>query len=208
MPDAALRRRDLAADPIAQFCAWFEAARATGVVEPEAMTLATVDADGRPAARMVLLKDVSAAGFTFYTNHESDKARQLASTPAAALVFYWQALARQVRVTGGVERVDDATAAAYFATRPRGSQLGAWASAQSRVVADRETLEARVAEVRARFGDGPVPLPPFWGGYRVVPERIEFWQGRPDRLHDRFLYTRSGTGPDGAVVWRLERLMP
>lgn len=188
-------------DPVARFQAWLAEAEAAGVALANAMTLATVDAAGRPAARMVLLKGVDAAGFTFFTNYESAKARQLAVQPFGALVFWWAALERQVRVAGLVSKVSQQESEAYFATRPLGSQLGAWASRQSAPVEGREVLERAAAAAADRFGDD-VPLPPWWGGYRLLPEAIEFWQGRPDRLHDRLLFTRHHDG------WTTEILSP
>jgi pyridoxamine 5'-phosphate oxidase len=197
-----LRKEDLVADPLEQFVRWFDEARSAPILEPNAMTLATVDAAGQPSARTVLLKAVDRRGLTFYTNLESRKARELAANPKAALLFWWPPQGRQVRFEGEIEPVDDAEAEAYFATRPRGSQIGAWASAQSNVVADRATLEAAERAVATRFAEGMVPRPPFWGGYRLVPARVEFWQGRINRLHDRLRYTRRGEG------WDLERLAP
>jgi pyridoxamine 5'-phosphate oxidase len=197
-----LRRSDLVADPLEQFARWFDEARSAPILEPNAMTLATVDAAGQPSARTVLLKAVDGRGLTFYTNRESRKARELTANPKAALLFWWPPHGRQVRFEGEIEAVDDAEADAYFATRPRGSQIGAWASAQSTVVADRATLDAAEQDMAARFADRPVPRPPFWGGYRLVPARVEFWQGRINRLHDRLRYTRRGDG------WDLERLAP
>jgi pyridoxamine 5'-phosphate oxidase len=196
-----LSKVDVVADPLEQFRRWFDEARAAGLAEPNAMTLATVDAAGQPAARTVLLKGLDQRGLTFFTNLESRKARELAANPKAALLFWWQPQARQVRFEGAIEAVADADSDAYFATRPRGSQTGAWASAQSSVIADRAALEAAEREVAVRF-PVLVPRPPFWGGYLLVPGCAEFWQGRRDRLHDRLRYTRH---PDG---WRIERLAP
>ncbi len=199
----ALDRADLPADPLDLFGAWFSDAQAAAVTEPNAMTLATVSEDGQPSARIVLLKGADARGFAFYTNHDSRKGRELDGQPRAALVFWWPPLERQVRVEGRVERVEDAEADAYYASRPRGSRLGAWASPQSDEIPDRDVLDARLGEATARFGDGEIQRPPFWGGYRVVPDAVEFWQGRPSRLHDRFQYRR---GADGA--WQPVRLAP
>lgn len=193
----------VAADPVTQFAQWFEAARAAGLPEPNAMTLATADAGGAPSARVVLLKGFDAAGFVFFTNYESRKGRDLAANPRACLNFYWQPMERQVRVEGAVERVSRAESEAYFHARPAGAQVGAWVSRQSSVIASRAELERREAEFTAKFAGGGVPLPDFWGGYRVVPRAVEFWQGRPSRLHDRLLYTRTAEG-----VWRLQRLSP
>jgi pyridoxamine 5'-phosphate oxidase len=197
-----LRRADLVADPLEQFRRWFDEARDLGLPEPNAMTLATVDASGQPAARTVLLKGTDHRGLTFFTNLESRKARELAANPRAALVFWWQPQARQVRFEGAIETVAEAEADAYFASRPRGSQIGAWASAQSAAIADRAALETAEREIAARFAEAEVPRPPFWGGYRLVPARVEFWQGRRNRLHDRLCYVRDGRR------WRIERLAP
>jgi pyridoxamine 5'-phosphate oxidase len=195
---------DVAADPIEQFHHWLDDALACEVLEATAMTLATATPDGVPSARMVLLKGADARGFVFYTDYRSRKGQELTANPRAALVFYWGELERQVRVTGTVERVSAEESAEYFASRPRPSRLGAWASRQSSVLPDRETLERRLDDVRARFGEGDVPLPPHWGGFRVIPEAIEFWQGRESRLHDRIRYVRAGA--EGS--WRIERLSP
>jgi pyridoxamine 5'-phosphate oxidase len=194
---------DLAPDPLEQFARWFDDAKTAGVDEPNAMTLATADADGRPSARIVLLKGVDDNAFVFFTDYRSRKGQELEANPAAALVFYWYPLERQVRITGRVTRLDEAASRTYYLSRPIGSRIGAWASVQSQEIADRATLEARVAEARARYPDDNIPLPPHWGGYRLVPDEIEFWQGRPDRLHDRFHYSR--TSEPG---WHRARLSP
>jgi pyridoxamine 5'-phosphate oxidase len=197
-----LRREDLAADPFEQFAAWFERA-SEEVPLTEAMTLATVDGEGAPDARMVLLKGFGPDGFRFFSNYESAKAAQLEASGLAAIVLYWRELDRQVRARGAISRLPAAESDAYFATRPHEAQLGAWASPQSRPLADRAELDRRLAEAEERFGDGgPIPRPGHWGGYLLAPERIEFWQGQTARLHDRFLYTREEAG------WRIERLGP
>ena len=194
--------RDLDPDPIRAFAAWFAEAVSAGVAQPEAMALATSTSDGRPSVRMVLLKSHDARGFTFFTNRESRKGDELAANPRAALVLHWQPLHRQVRIEGAVERIADAESETYFATRAPGSQIAAWASPQSRPIAGREELDERYAEVEARFTGGDVPLPPFWGGYRVVPDAIELWQGRENRFHDRLRYEQIKDG------WARTRLAP
>ncbi|HET9729285.1 MAG TPA: pyridoxamine 5'-phosphate oxidase [Acidimicrobiia bacterium] len=190
------------ADPIDQFRLWYDGAVDAGVRQPDAMTLATVDDSGNPSARTVLLRGFDARGLAFFTNRESDKAHDLAARPHAALVLHWRELERQVRIAGGVSVVDDNEADAYWVSRPLGHRISAWASPQSRVI-DAETLEARVAETELRFAGGEPPRPPFWGGYRVAVDEAEFWESRPDRLHDRVRYRR---GPDGG--WTRERLAP
>lgn len=199
-PDPLLEK-DLAADWPTQFGRWLAEAITAGLPEPNAMVLATATAEGRPSARTVLLKDFDARGFTFFTNYDSRKGRELAANPAASLVFPWHVLHRQVVVCGEVARVSREETEAYFAVRPRDSQLGAWASPQSRVLAGRAELEEAFAEVAAGFED-QVPAPPHWGGFRVAPETVEFWQGRPGRLHDRLRYRKIGDG------WAVERLAP
>ena len=221
-----LRREDLAPEPLAQFKLWFDqatGARASGRVlkflvrtykallglknveqiDVNAMTLATVDKEGRPSARMVLLKGVDERGFIFFTNYQSRKARELAENPHASLVFYWPELERQVCVAGTVSKVPSAESDAYFRSRPRGSRLAAWASNQSEAVPNRAKLEERWAEFERKFPEPGVPRPPHWGGYVLAPERVEFWQGRPNRLHDRFVYTRQAD-----QKWNVERLTP
>ncbi len=197
-----LSEADVAGDPFTQFERWLTEALEAGLPEPNAMTLATADVVGRPAARVVLLRGIDAGGFVWYTNYESRKGRELSANPHAALVFYWPQLERQVRVEGPVEVLDQAQSDTYFNSRPRGSRLGAWASPQSQVIAERAVLDAQLAEVEARFPGDELPRPPFWGGFRLAPEVVEFWQGRPSRLHDRLRYRRPGE------AWLVERLAP
>jgi pyridoxamine 5'-phosphate oxidase len=201
-PDGSLDAGDLDPDPIAQFQRWFADAVAAEVPEPEAMFVATASRDGIPSARAVLLKSVDERGFVFFTNYESPKSRELAANPVTALVWWWYVLRRQVRVSGTASRVTSEESDAYFATRDRGSQLAAWASPQSQVLADRAELEDRLADAEARFAGLPVPRPPWWGGIRVALASMEIWQGRRHRLHDRFRYLPDGHG------WRIERLAP
>ncbi len=200
---AGLSESDVAPDPITQFTRWFEQTLAADITEPNAMTMATATRAGVPSARIVLLKGFDARGFVFYTNYESQKGRELAENPVAALVFHWVELQRQVRIVGAVEKASVEESDAYFQSRPRGSRLGAWASQQSAVLRGREELEQRLAALMDEYADGEVPLPPFWGGYRVIPASVEFWQGRTSRLHDRLRYTRPSDGG-----WQIARLSP
>jgi pyridoxamine 5'-phosphate oxidase len=200
--DRSLDRDDLDADPFRQFEAWFESACQLDRNDPNAMSLSTVDEQGRPYARTVLLKSFDERGFVFYTNYESRKARHIEANPEAALLFFWSELGQQVGVRGAIEKLSTAESLRYFASRPRGSQLGAWVSRQSSVITSRSLLKNKVEELRRKFENREVPLPSFWGGYRLAPREIEFWQGREDRLHDRFLYTREGSD------WHIARLAP
>lgn len=197
-----LRREDLLADPIAQFAAWFQQATDVGLNEPNAMTLATVDETGMPFQRTVLLKYFDTTGFVFFTNYSSRKAAQIDANPKVSLLFPWIALERQVIVQGSAERIGTAESLKYFASRPRESQIGAWVSNQSEVITSRKLLMQKLAEIKTKFQHGEIPLPSFWGGYRVSPQSIEFWQGGPARLHDRFLYQKS------ADTWHIDRLAP
>lgn len=199
---AGLEQADLDASPIAQWQKWYDEAVDAGVAEPNAMTVSTIADDGAPDARVVLVRGIDERGITFYTNYDSAKGRQLADDAVASATFAWLDLHRQVRVRGTVARVGDVESDEYFASRPRDSQIGAWASPQSQPISDRAELLARVAEVTARFDGRDVPRPPFWGGFRIIPATFEFWQGRPNRLHDRFRFSRQGSS------WRIERLAP
>lgn len=199
---ASLDLTEVDPDPIVQFMRWFDEARRAEILEPNAMTLATVDADGRPSARVVLLKEVTPLGFVFFTDYRSRKGRAVEANPRAGLCFFWKEIERQVRIGGTVERLAVEESAAYFGSRPLGSRIGAWASVQSAVIPGRDWLEAEVERVRASYPDGDVPLPPHWGGYRVIPDELEFWQGRESRLHDRVRYLPNGS------AWRVDRLSP
>lgn len=190
-------------NPVIQFKQWFEQALAAQIPEPNAMTLATATPDGKPSARMVLLKDFDEQGFVLFTNYKSHKGQELAANPQAALVFWWAELERQVRIVGTVEKISPQQSDSYFEMRPPNSRLGAWASNQSQVIVSREVLEEQLEEFQRQYANQEVPRPPHWGGYRVIPREIEFWQGRPSRLHDRLLYTRWDNGS-----WKIERLSP
>ncbi|WP_330925039.1 pyridoxamine 5'-phosphate oxidase [Candidatus Sororendozoicomonas aggregata] len=202
---AGLSKDSLSNDPLEQFSLWFKQAQEAQLPEPNAMSLATVDVDKMPGLRTVLLKYFDTRGFVFFTNYGSRKAKDIAVNPQAALLFPWITLERQVIVRGSVEKISKRESLHYFSGRPHGSQLGAWVSEQSSVITSRKLLAMKLDEIKRKFSDGKVPLPSFWGGYRVVPQSIEFWQGRPNRLHDRFLYSRSS---DSAVDWQIDRLAP
>jgi pyridoxamine 5'-phosphate oxidase len=198
-----LRRSDLNPDPIKQFANWFTTAIETGIRDVNAMSLATAGRDAKPSVRIVLLKSFDEEGFVFFTNYESEKGKQLEANPYAALGFYWIELDRQIRISGHVKKTSREESKTYFHSRPVGSQLSAWTSRQSAVLDGRRVLDARMEEMNERFAGKPVPLPPHWGGYRLKPDKMEFWQGRPNRLHDRFRYTRQSGGS-----WLIERLAP
>lgn len=200
---AGLAEADLNSNPIEQFNLWFQQALDADLIEPNAMTLATATPKGKPTARIVLLKGVSDRGFVFYTNYESQKGQQLIANPYAALVFLWDKLERQVRIEGKVEQLSSSESAVYFHSRPKASQIGAWASDQSQVIANREVLEKKLASLEEQYQGQEIPLPQHWGGFRVVPNRIEFWQGRPSRLHDRLVYNLEADGN-----WSISRLAP
>ncbi len=197
-----LYENDVTADPISQFARWFEDAKTAGLVDHTAMTVATVSPEGKPAARILLLKDFDENGFVFYTNYESRKGQELCHNSHASLLFFWDKLARQIRIEGTTEKVSAAESDEYFAIRPRESQLGAWTSAQSQVLSSRAEFEAKLQAITEKYAGQTVPRPPHWGGYRLKPELVEFWQGRASRLHDRLLYRAQGAG------WHLERLSP
>jgi pyridoxamine 5'-phosphate oxidase len=198
-----LSETDAHLNPFEQFKIWFDQALFAQLPEPNAMTIATATTNGKPSARMVLLKDYDERGFVFYTNYESNKGQQLVKNPWGAIAFWWAELERQVRIEGRVEKVSPAESEAYFHSRPKASQLGAWASNQSQVIDSREVLERRLQQLKEEYENKEVPRPPNWGGFRVIPTEIEFWQGRPSRLHDRLLYQRSEDGS-----WRIQRLSP
>lgn len=200
---AGLSEADVDSDPIKQFGVWFQQVLDADLLEPNAMTLATATPDGKPTARIVLLKGVDERGFVFYTNYESQKGQQLIANPYAALVFLWDKLERQIRIEGKVVKLDLEESEAYFHSRPKASQLGAWASDQSRVIPNREVLEQRLEDLKTQYKDETVPIPEHWGGFRVIPDRIEFWQGRPSRLHDRLIYDLQDDGS-----WQVKRLSP
>ena len=201
--DIPLHKEDLQSDPLKQFEIWFEDAAKAELIEPNAMSLATVSPLGKPSIRTVLLKIYDEKGFIFFSNYESQKAKDIANNPCVALHFAWLPLQRQLRIEGVIEKISTAESLSYFLSRPRGSQMGAWASNQSEIVSSRSLLEAKFHEIKSKFMSGQVPLPDFWGGYRVKPERFEFWQGGKDRLHDRFVYEK-----DAQNQWEIKRIAP
>ena len=201
--DIPLHKEDLQSDPLKQFEIWFEDAAKAELIEPNAMSLATVSPLGKPSIRTVLLKIYDEKGFIFFSNYESQKAKDIANNPCVALHFAWLPLQRQLRIEGVIEKISTAESLSYFLSRPRGSQMGAWASNQSEIVSSRSLLEAKFHEIKSKFMSGQVPLPDFWGGYRVKPERFEFWQGGKDRLHDRFIYEK-----DAQNQWEIKRIAP
>lgn len=201
---AGLSRENLAMNPLLQFEAWFKQANQAQLAEVNAMQLATASPQGKPTLRTVLLKAFDEQGFVFYTNYHSQKAQQIAENPQVAALFFWKELERQVEVTGRIEKVSTLESLKYFTSRPQGSQLGAWVSAQSSIITSRKLLEAKLEEMKQKFSHGEIPLPDFWGGFRIIPETVEFWQGRPNRLHDRFEYRRQA----GQTSWQIERLSP
>jgi len=201
---AGLSRDNLATNPFLQFETWFKQAKDAQLAEVNAMQLATASLQGKPSLRTVLLKAFDEQGFVFYTNYHSQKAQQIAENPQVAALFFWKELERQVEITGRIEKVSALESFKYFTSRPRGSQLGAWVSAQSSIISSRKLLEAKLEEMKHKFSQGEIPLPDFWGGFRIIPDNIEFWQGRPNRLHDRFEYRRQADSND----WKIERLAP
>lgn len=201
---AGLSKTNLAANPFLQFETWFQQANQANIAEVNAMQIATSTAQGKPSLRTVLLKAFDEQGFVFYTNYHSQKAQQIAENPQVAALFFWKELERQVEITGRVEKVSTLESLKYFTSRPRGSQLGAWVSAQSSIISSRKLLEAKLEEMKLKFSHGDIPLPDFWGGFRIIPDTVEFWQGRPNRLHDRFEYRRTTE----QTSWQIERLAP
>lgn len=201
---AGLSKTNLAVNPFLQFETWFKQANQANIAEVNAMQLATASPQGKPSLRTVLLKAFDEQGFVFYTNYHSQKAQQITENPQIAALFFWKELERQVEITGRIEKVSTLESLQYFTSRPRGSQLGAWVSAQSSIISSRKLLEAKLEEMKQKFSQGEIPLPDFWGGFRIVPDTVEFWQGRPNRLHDRFEYQRKTE----SAAWHIERLAP